>query len=83
MKWISVSIELPPMDVPVWLWTGTDTPSFFIGCRAMNGEEWFWCHCYGSQYWDREKQRWDAGDAEMDDDYKPTHWMALPHPPTK
>ena len=33
---------------------------------------WVWSNCYGDI----------RGDSEWDDEYKPTHWMPLPKPPT-
>ena len=82
-NWIACAAELPPLDLPVWLWFGQGKlQNLIIGCRALNGGDWFWCNCYGAQWWDAKRGQWDAGDAEMDDDYKPTHWLPLPTPPS-
>ena len=43
-----------------------------------DGDFLAWCNTYGTFWWNGVK--YDC-DAEYDDDYKPTHWMAIPPPP--
>lgn len=74
--WQRVTDTLPPMDTPCWLWDGK---RIWIGGRGMvDGECWLWGNAYSSIWHNGVK--WDA-DNETDDDYKPTHWLALPNPP--
>lgn len=74
--WIPVEQELPPMDVPVWLYL-PDIRQPVIGCRSDGGEGWLWCRCYDDYWFDGE---WKTSTADADDD-KPSHWMPLPLPP--
>lgn len=74
--WISVNDRLPAFHVPVWL---CEEGRMFIGARCDESDGWLWGHCYDSQYLDNGVWRSDC--IEADDDYQPTHWMALPSPP--
>jgi hypothetical protein len=74
MSWISVTDDLPDIDVPVWIW-----PQAAIFCRCEDSDGWLWANCYGMV--DFVNGEWVANDAETDDDYQPTHWMCLPEPP--
>lgn len=70
--WVSVDIQLPPEDVPVWLHGPRHT---WIGCRThVVGEGWFWAEC--GQPWIKDG-KWVADVADVDD-YEATHWMPLP-----
>ena len=74
--WIPVSEGLPDIDLPVWVWNGTD---IWVGCRAEESDGWLWAKSYSHpEYYAGE---WTCADAETDDDYQPTHWMPLPIPP--
>ncbi len=76
--WIVVKVELPPLEVPVWLsLPGITSP--IIGVRTLDDGEWYWAHCYGDFHWS-SKSGWHTDTADCDD-YKPTHWMRLPEPP--
>jgi hypothetical protein len=82
-KWISVSERTPDLiegkdyseNVLVVYNGRLEVMSFGYGqCEFENGEEgygWFWANCYGDIH----------GDADWDDDYRPTHWQPLPQPP--
>lgn len=75
-RWVSVDIQLPPEDVPVWLHGPRHT---WIGCRTyVVGEGWFWAEC--GQPW-VEDGNWTADVADFDD-YEATHWRPLPTLPT-
>ncbi|MCG2680900.1 MAG: DUF551 domain-containing protein [Kiritimatiellae bacterium] len=74
--WISVRNELPPLDIPVWLYL-PDVGQPVIGCRSDGGEGWLWCRCY-DDFWFAAS--WKTNTAEAEDDH-PSHWMALPLPP--
>lgn len=68
--------NLPPLDEIVWLWDGR---IMWIGGRADDSDGWLWANTYGRAWHDGKK--WH-GDLETDDDYKPTHWMRMPQPPS-
>lgn len=68
----------PPEDTPIWLY---EDGRIWIGTYIYEGEGWMFTNCYGSQFWDGSK--WDCSDAELDDDYRPTHWMPLPSAPSQ
>ena len=74
--WIPVDQELPPMDVPVWLYL-PDIRQPVIGCRSDCGEGWLWCRCY-DDFWFDGKWKTSTADANGDD---VSHWMPLPMPP--
>lgn len=77
VAWIAVADKMPPEDVPCWLYE----PGIgaWIGGWSNDADGWLWHHCHGSQYMSADGE-WEANDAEADD-YKPTHWMALPAAP--
>ena len=76
MEWISVKDKLPDLI------EGKDySETVLVSCNGElmvmtlsflpddNGRwSFFWANCYGDI----------NGDGEVDDDYQPTHWMALP-----
>lgn len=75
--WIPVSSgRLPDFDTPVWL---ADAKNVWVGGRCDDSDGWLWGNCYGSQY--IVDGKWKAIDFELDDDYQPTYWQALPAPP--
>ena len=80
MNWKLTSEELPPCELPVWLYDAEKKLGPYIGCRTDDADGWLWARCYDSHWWDEKEQRWQASDADEDDD-KPTHWMPLPYPP--
>jgi hypothetical protein len=88
--WVSIGDQrddqLPEMDEPVWLFLPARAswrPSMVIGCRADNQNgHWYWCRCYDDVWYDDRDGRWKTCTAEPED-YRPTHWMALPMPPEK
>lgn len=84
MNWKLTSEELPPCELPVWLYDAEKKLGPYIGCRPddQDADGWLWARCYDSHWWDEKEQRWQASDADEDDD-KPTHWMPLPYPPNE
>jgi hypothetical protein len=67
-EWVSVEDGLPEIDKTV---IGFDGSHLGIYQRVyIDHEGWFWGICYNIY-----------DDAEVDDDYKVTHWMPLPEPP--
>ena len=77
MNWISVKDRLPKMGKNVLTIekSGYDgSPVLGVMARAEGDEGWAWAKVYS--YIDL----YDA-DAELDDNYQPTHWMPLPEPP--
>ena len=76
-NWNPISIAtLPPLGEIVWLWDGK---TIWLGGCADDCDGWLWGNTYGHIWHNGTK--WD-GEIETDDDYKPTHWMRLPEPPT-
>lgn len=74
--WQRVTNDLPKLGDVCWLWDGK---MIWLGGREMvDSEQWMWGNSYGHVWHNGVK--WDA-DIETDDDYKPTHWLALPNPP--
>lgn len=67
--------NLPPLDEIVWLWDGC---KIWTGGRADDRDGWLWANTDGYFWFNGSK--WD-GDLYTDDDYRPTHWMAMPTPP--
>ena len=76
-KWIQIEKQLPPMEVPVWLYM-PDIGQPVIGCRSDGDDGWVWCRCY-DDFWFADGE-WKTGTAEEEDAH-PSHWMALPCPP--
>lgn len=74
--WIPIERDLPPMDVPVWLYL-PNIRQPVIGCRSAGGEGWLWCRSYDDYWFDGT---WKTSTAEADGD-EPSHWMPLPYPP--
>lgn len=64
--------NLPPLDEIVLLWDGCKINT---GGRTDYCGGWTWADTYGCVWYNG--CRWD-GDLEMDEDYRPTHWMAMP-----
>jgi len=79
LGWFSVDDQLPELDAPVWLYE--EGRGAWIGGRSDSGEGWLWCNAYGSHY-QRADGTWSASSMEIDDDYRPTHWMSLPSAPS-
>ena len=79
LYWRPCSIELPPLEIPVWLWLPQIEQSI-IGCRTDDGEGWTWARCYDDWFWNKKANQWDTGTAEQDD-LQPEYWMPLPQPP--
>lgn len=73
--WISVESQLPELGIPVWL---HENGRIYVGGRSDEGEGWLWGNCYGSHYMDDGVWKCDI---EIDDEYEPTMWMALPSIP--
>lgn len=73
--WTKIENEMPPLDVPVFLWDGKRQ---WIGGRTDDSGGWLWGHAYGICWTDSEQ--WQAG-LETDSARKPTHWHPLPQPP--
>lgn len=66
--WISVEDSYPNLNVTV---LGFDGDNLGLYQRVyIDFEGYFWGVCYGIY-----------DDAEVDDDYKVTHWMPIPEPP--
>lgn len=81
-KWISVTEQLPDIDVPVWL--HEPGRGIWIGARADDSDGWLWGASYsGAIYQDNATRAgcWEIRDLEIDNDYRPTFWMAMPDPP--
>ena len=75
--WAAVCDDnLPPLDEIVWLWDGQ---RIWIGGRADDCDGWLWGNTYGTVWHNGAK--WE-GDLETDEEYKPTHWMPMPDPPS-
>jgi|GEM_PF-2714674 len=79
LMWIPVERELPPLDVPVWLYL-PDVRQHVIGCRSDGGEGWLWGRCYSDFWYDPDMGEWKTETCDTDD-YAPSHWMSLPVPP--
>lgn len=82
-QWISIEEQKPPLDTPVWLYDGNKV--FIGGLIIVNvGDDPFhaWASTYMMNVYFEKDGTWSA-DFEYDDDYFPTHWMALPTPPSK
>jgi hypothetical protein len=78
-RWVKVEDELPPLNVPVWVFL----PSIgqpVIGGRFDKGDGWFWCLCDDEFYWDKDEHVWKADNCDGDDAV-PTHWAYLITPP--
>lgn len=68
-EWISVKDRLPELHQQV---LGYDGSNIGVYERVyIDFEGWFWGYCYNGF----------DDDAEVDDDYKVTHWMPKPDPP--
>ena len=75
--WLHVSDDCPEIGAVVWLWDGR---RMWIGGRDMaDSETYLWANSH-SVIWKNGKP---DGDRKVDDEYKPTHWMRLPEPPTE
>lgn len=77
-NWISVDTELPPLDLPVWLYF-PDIRQPIIGCRS-DDDGWLWGRCYDDYWYDPDKGTWRTTTCDTDD-YHPSHWRRLPEPP--
>lgn len=73
-QWIPVSERLPEEDQPVW--ARFDDGHILICARYFDADGWLWGRCYLLPY--HEGGKWKPVDVEGDDDYRPTHWHALP-----
>lgn len=78
--WIPTSDEVPPLNLPVWLFE--PGRGIWVGERFDfgGGDNWAWANTYGSQRFQADGT-WYAPSNEIDLDYHPTHWMRLPEPP--
>lgn len=76
--WIKVSEKLPELDTPVWLRMPENI--MVVGERNSSTDGWMWAACYGFYF--NAIGEWDANESDPSDEYEPTHWMALPTPPT-
>lgn len=74
MNPIPVERELPPIDVPVWMYL-PNIRQWIIGCRSDDGEGWLWCRCHDDFWFDGGEWKTSTTDADDDD---PSHWMPLP-----
>lgn len=74
-EWIKCDDQLPPLDLPVWLYE-RDSNSIWIGELSYVIDGTFWGNTYGQVYY--LNGRWWSTDNEIDDDYQPTHWARLP-----
>ncbi len=82
-QWISIEDQKPALDTPVWLYDGNKV--FIGGLIMVEGiAETFkaWATVSMMNVYFEKDGTWSA-DFEYDDDYFPTHWMALPTPPAK
>jgi hypothetical protein len=70
--------RLPRMNEPVWMLL--ESEGIVTGCRAVDGEHWYWGRCYDQTFFNSATWRWEKYCADMDD-YKPTHWHPFPKPP--
>lgn len=80
--WIPVAVAMPRLDVPVWLYE--PKRGIWVGTRGDTGDGWLWGNTYGSHYYAETtggKGSWRCHDNDVDDDYSPTHWQALPEAP--
>jgi hypothetical protein len=80
-KWTRVEDELPPLNVPVWLFLPCIGQPV-IGCRSDDGDGWWWGQCGDGYYWDKDERVWKVDSCDVDvDDSIPTYWQYLPQPP--
>ena len=78
LSWQAVSDDcLPPLDVPVWLYS-TEVGQPLIGCRTEDEGTWCWARCYGDFWFHAGEWKTCTADVDL---LKPSHWMALPMPP--
>ncbi len=80
--WISVKDRLPKLDETVLVCrrSGYDgAPVYMFGARIYEDEGWLW-GC-GGKFGVTPGDDTSRNDIEADDDYKITHWMALPRAP--
>lgn len=77
-NWISCDDRLPELGEIVFL--HEKDRATWVGSRDMAEEGWLWSNSYGSFWFNKTLNKWEA-DTEQDDDYKPTHWTPLPIPP--
>jgi hypothetical protein len=52
-----------------------------VGERGSSTDGWMWAACYGIYF--NAIGEWDANGSDASDEYEPTHWQALPLPPTE
>ncbi|WP_282372267.1 DUF551 domain-containing protein [Pseudomonas sp. PS02290] len=77
--WIKCSDDLPPLDTPVWLRMADNI--MIVGERGSSTDGWMWAACYGIYF--NTIGEWDANESDASDEHEPTHWQALPLPPTE
>ncbi len=75
--WNHCSDVMPDLGQIVWLYDAVIN-TVWLGSREDDVDGWMWGNAYGTVWHNGEK--WDA-DVEIDDDYTPTHWLALPSLP--
>jgi hypothetical protein len=75
--WNLCSDVMPDLGQIVWLYDAVIN-TVWLGSREDDVDGWLWGNAYGTVWHTGEK--WDA-DVETDDDYTPTHWLALPSLP--
>jgi len=79
--WVSVEDALPSEGQLVLAVIGDNVTLMVRGRIDHPTEDGYylaWCNTYGSFWWNGEK--YDC-DAEYDDEYEVTHWIAVPPPP--
>ena len=81
VPWKRVDVSLPPLTQPCLLYCA-ERGHGFTGSREYCADAggWVWCRAYMAVEC-IDGERWELPDAEHDDDYKVTHWMAFPAPP--